>query len=124
MKAIFKNLLVSLALLMIGAASAYAQPTLKGKVTDASGQPLPGVAVMVSGTSNGTMTDENGNYIDFSAVENVNEEEKKKDKAALADETPLGRLGTPQEVARLALYLAKDTFITGEVINIGGGFLQ
>ena len=63
MKAIFKNLLVSLALLMIGAASAYAQPTLKGKVTDASGQPLPGVAVMVSGTSNGTMTDENGNYV-------------------------------------------------------------
>ena len=48
----------------------------------------------------------------------------KEEKAALADETPLGRLGTPEEVARLALYLAKDTFITGEVINIGGGFLQ
>ena len=46
------------------------------------------------------------------------------DKAALADETPLGRIGTPSEVARLALYLAEDTFITGEVINIGGGFLQ
>ncbi|MBR5539227.1 MAG: SDR family oxidoreductase [Clostridia bacterium] len=46
------------------------------------------------------------------------------DKAALAEETPLGRIGTPNEVARLALYLAEDTFITGEVINIGGGFLQ
>ncbi len=46
------------------------------------------------------------------------------DKAALAQETPLGRLGSPEEVARLALYLAEDTFITGEVINIGGGFLQ
>ena len=46
------------------------------------------------------------------------------DKTALADETPLGRLGTSEEVANLALYLAKDTFITGEVINIGGGFLQ
>ena len=43
---------------------------------------------------------------------------------ALADETPLGRIGTPEEVARLALYLAKDTFITGETINIGGGFLR
>ena len=32
-------------------------------MTDASGQPLPGVAVLVSGTSNGTMTDENGNYV-------------------------------------------------------------
>lgn len=63
MKAIFKNLLVSLILLMGGAALAYAQPTLKGKVIDADGLPLPGVAVMVSGTSNGTMTDENGDYV-------------------------------------------------------------
>ena len=62
MKAILKNLLVSLIFLMGGAAMAYAQPTLKGKVTDADGLPLPGVAVMVSGTSNGTMTDEAGNY--------------------------------------------------------------
>ena len=45
------------------------------------------------------------------------------DLAALADETPLGRIGTPNEVARLALYLADDTFITGETINIGGGFM-
>ena len=45
------------------------------------------------------------------------------DLAALADETPLGRIGTTDEVARLALYLAKDTFITGETINIGGGFM-
>lgn len=43
---------------------------------------------------------------------------------ALADETPLGRIGTPEEVAKLALYLAKDTFITGETINIGGGFMR
>lgn len=46
------------------------------------------------------------------------------DKAALAEETPLGRIGTPEEVANLALYLAKDTYITGEVIHIGGGFLR
>lgn len=44
--------------------------------------------------------------------------------ASLAEETPLGRIGTPEEIARLALYLAKDTFITGETINIGGGFLR
>ncbi len=46
------------------------------------------------------------------------------DLKSLADETPLGRIGTPREVASLALYLAKDTFITGETINIGGGFLR
>ena len=54
MKAIFKNLLVSLIFLMGGAALSFAQPTLKGKVTDADGLPLPGVAVLVSGTTNGT----------------------------------------------------------------------
>ena len=36
----------------------------------------------------------------------------------------LGRIGTPEEVARLALYLAEDTFITGETVHIGGGFLR
>ena len=48
--------------LLGGATLAIAQPTVRGKVTDADGQPLPGVAVLVTGTTNGTMTDENGNY--------------------------------------------------------------
>lgn len=61
MKAIFRNLLVVLAFLF-AVAAAYAQPTVKGKVADIDGQPLPGVAVLVSGTSNGTMTDDAGNY--------------------------------------------------------------
>ena len=62
MKAILRNLLASAVFFMIGAASAFAQPTVRGKVVDADGLPLPGVAVMVSGTTNGTLTDENGNY--------------------------------------------------------------
>ena len=62
MKAIYRNLLVVLIFLMGGAATSYAQPSVRGKVTDEFGQPLPGVAVMVPGTTNGTMTDENGNY--------------------------------------------------------------
>ena len=62
MKAIYKNLLVVLIFLMGGALVSNAQPTIKGKVTDENGQPLPGVAVMVTGTTNGTMTDDAGNY--------------------------------------------------------------
>ncbi len=62
MKAIYKNLLVTLILFLGGASLTYAQPSVSGKVTDADGQPLPGVAVLVSGTSNGTMTDETGSY--------------------------------------------------------------
>ena len=63
MKAITRNLLVAFIFLLAGAASAYAQPTVKGTVTDIDGLPLPGVAVMVSGTTNGTMTDEDGKYV-------------------------------------------------------------
>ena len=46
------------------------------------------------------------------------------DLAALRDETPLGRLGTPEDVANLALFLAADKFITGEVLHIGGAYLR
>lgn len=35
---------------------------IKGKVTDNNGLPLPGVTVMVKGTTNGTITDINGTY--------------------------------------------------------------
>ena len=48
----------------------------------------------------------------------------KMDMACLREQTPLGRIGTPNDVARLALFLAEDSFITGEVIHIGGGFLR
>ena len=43
----------------------------------------------------------------------------------LADETPLGRLGTPEEVAKAMLFLSSDaaSFITGQVIGVNGGFL-
>lgn len=44
--------------------------------------------------------------------------------AALAEETPLMRLGEAWEVAELALFLASDKagFITGQCIGIDGGF--
>ncbi|MEG2287970.1 MAG: SDR family oxidoreductase, partial [Ruthenibacterium sp.] len=47
------------------------------------------------------------------------------DKAALADETPLCRIGTPQDIANAALFLASDAaaFITGQVLGVNGGFV-
>ncbi|MGN6195886.1 MAG: SusC/RagA family TonB-linked outer membrane protein [Ginsengibacter sp.] len=44
--------------------TAQQSPSLKvtGKVTDASGEPLPGVSVVEKGTTNGTTTNNNGNY--------------------------------------------------------------
>ena len=37
--------------------------TISGKVTDTSGQSLPGVTIAIKGTNKGTVTDDNGNYI-------------------------------------------------------------
>lgn len=43
----------------------------------------------------------------------------------LKNETPLGVIGTPVDVASLVLFLASDRskFITGQVIGVNGGFL-
>ena len=45
-----------------GAAFQNQPKTVSGKVTDSSGSPLPGVTVVVKGTTQGTITDDVGNY--------------------------------------------------------------
>lgn len=44
---------------------------------------------------------------------------------AIKDETPLGRLGTPEEIVNILLFLAGDesSFITGQVIGANGGLI-
>ena len=46
------------------------------------------------------------------------------DKAALAADTPLGRLGTPEDVAEAVAFLAsgRAAFITGQILGCDGGF--
>lgn len=41
----------------------------------------------------------------------------------LAEETPLGRNGTPEDVAAALLYLAQADFITGQILPVNGGFV-
>src|SRR5690606_36859709 len=38
------------------------QDARRGTVTDSNGQPLPGVSVLIKGTTIGTVTDADGNY--------------------------------------------------------------
>ncbi len=47
------------------------------------------------------------------------------DLSALADETPLGRIGTPEEVAASVAFLAGDggNFITGQILSVNGGLV-
>ena len=44
------------------------------------------------------------------------------DLAALAEDTPLGRVGRPEEIAEAALFLAEAGFVTGQVLGVDGGF--
>ena len=53
---------LSLVFLSLISLVSFAQSTVKGKVTDADSFGLPGVSVLVKGTSNGVATDVNGNY--------------------------------------------------------------
>lgn len=45
-------------------------------------------------------------------------------KKALADETPLCRIGTPKEVAEAIYFFASDrsSFITGQILGVDGGY--
>jgi len=47
------------------------------------------------------------------------------DIAMIADETPVGRLGTPEDVASAVLYLAlpASSFLTGQIISPNGGLI-
>lgn len=58
--------------------------------------------------------------IDTDMCANFDEETRK----LLSSETPLGRFGTAEEVAGVALFLASDeaSFISGQVIGTDGGF--
>ncbi|MCD8205466.1 MAG: 3-oxoacyl-ACP reductase FabG [Clostridia bacterium] len=40
----------------------------------------------------------------------------------LLERIPLGRLGSGEDVAKACLYLCEDTYVTGEVLSVGGGF--
>lgn len=46
--------------------------------------------------------------------------------AALAEDTPAGRLGRPEDIAAVVSFLASDaaSFITGQVITSDGGFIK
>ena len=55
----------------------------------------------------------------------MNKSLSREDVDSLVSETPLMRIGSAEEIADAALFLASDkaSFITGEVLNVNGGFL-
>lgn len=57
-------------------------------------------------------------------LEKYHKHEKEKVRAELNSRQPIGRLGRPEEIASMALYLASDAagFVNGSVLTIDGGW--
>ena len=122
-----KIIIILLALLPL-AAFGQGSRVIKGTVKDAGGASLPGVVVMVSGTSNGTATDLDGNYsinvssgktLEFSCIGYVTQTVEigilsvinvtLKEDALMLEETVVVGYGTQRKVD-----------LTGAVDQIGG----
>src|SRR6478752_3162096 len=51
------------AAILLASVTAFAQDkTIRGRITSETGSPVSGVSVQVKGTSNGTVTNDNGEY--------------------------------------------------------------
>lgn len=112
----FRNLakLILLSLFFVTASmGAYAQKTVSGKVTDDGGLPLPGVSVIVKGTTTGTVTGIDGNF----SIPNVRNE-------AVLLFSFVGM--TPQEISvgnqtTINVKMASSSIGLDEVVAIGYG---
>jgi TonB-linked SusC/RagA family outer membrane protein len=102
------NLLLSVSILF-----AQNPLTIKGKVTDVTGTPLPGVSVGVKGTNKGAMTDATGFY----SISNIPEN-------SILQFTFVGMKAQEVKVGNqttVNIVLAEETIALGEVVAIGYG---
>ncbi len=105
------------------------EKTISGNVTDTSGMPLPGVTVLVLGTSNGTSTDFDGNYtlakvspsdqITFSYIGMVSQT------ILVRNQTTINialkeSLESLEEVVVVGYGIQKKALVTGSSVNVKG----
>lgn len=56
--------------------------------------------------------------IDTDMNQNLNKEERKE----VENEIPLGRFGTPEDIAKCVMWLVEDNYTTGQVVSPNGGW--
>lgn len=109
------------------------QKTISGKVTDSTGAGLPGVSIVVKGTSNGTIADFNGNYtlqnvpanatLQFSFVGMKLQELVVGSSSTInvtLDEESIGI----EEVVAVGYGIQRKEAVTGSVASVGGDDLR
>lgn len=92
------------------------QKSVSGTVTDGSGMPIPGVTVLIKGTTNGTITDANGKYVlansDANAVLQFTFVGMKPEEVAVGNKTTVN------------LTMTEETIGIEEVVAIGYGTMR
>ena len=53
----------------------------------------------------------------------MNADLTKEELKQLEEETPLGRIGKPEDIAKCVKWFVEDTFTTGQVISPNGGWI-
>ncbi|MDM8162031.1 TonB-dependent receptor [Labilibaculum sp. K2S] len=106
-----KNILLTICLCVFGFASYAQDNVVKGKILDSSGLPLPGVNIIVEGTTNGTSTNFDGNY---------------ELKCAMGDALVISFMGFKTQTITVASWtvnctLEDDTELLDELIVVGYG---
>ena len=106
---------------------AYAQKTVSGTISEASGQPLPGVTVLIKGTTTGAITDFEGKYIVtnvpetatlvFSFVGMLDEEVPFSDQTTI-DVTMIEDLIKLDELVVVGYGTQSKRFVTGSISSI------
>lgn len=129
----FARYVFSLFLAVAAIFGVYAQDvTIKGKVNDEQGQGLPGVSVVVKGTSSGTVTDLDGGYtvnasangtLVFSFIGYITQEIPVGNKTSL-DVKLLTDTKALDEVVVVGYGTAKKATLTGSVTAVKGAELE
>ncbi|MFV0592043.1 MAG: TonB-dependent receptor [Draconibacterium sp.] len=128
-----KNILIKARGKSTSAFNAQQQKTVNGTVTDNTGQPLPGVTVIIKGTAQGTVTDMDGKYslgnipedavLVFSFVGMLSQEIKVGNQATIDVVMKEEALGI-DEVVVVGYGTQKKSHLTAAVDQIGGEILE
>ena len=98
----------------VGASCEAAYSATKGAIlalTKALAQELGPSGIRVNAVAPGVIQTDMCAHIDPSVME------------GLQQQTPIERLGTPEDIARAMVYLADAEFVTGQVLPVNGGFV-
>ena len=104
-------LMTSVALL--AGSDAFAQSAVKGKVIDANGEPVIGAAVVAQGTTNGVVTDVEGNF------------EIRVSPKTMLEVSCIGYLPAVAEAAQgMSVVLEEDALLLDEAVAVGYGTMK